>query len=179
LDIDITALLEHPEETQRVQGSKDPSEFPLESESFQLEHSLEVDFTILNEAEVIVARGRYDGILTSVCGRCLDSYEGPLDGELEARFFPTREQLIAEKQQEEDAVYREPIDQGRIHLGFVVAQDILVQCPMRPLCDPDCEGLCPECGANRNHTDCGHEGEKLDPRLSKFRELADELEENN
>jgi uncharacterized protein len=43
--------------------------------------------------------------------------------------------------------------------------------PAQVLCRPDCLGLCPECGANRN-ADPGHAHEAApDPRWSKLREL--------
>jgi uncharacterized protein len=43
--------------------------------------------------------------------------------------------------------------------------------PMKPLCGPDCRGLCPGCGANRNVTACRCEGPGLDPRLAPLEAL--------
>ena len=34
------------------------------------------------------------------------------------------------------------------------------------LCRPDCKGLCPVCGANLNHGDCGHAAQIEEERLS-------------
>jgi len=39
----------------------------------------------------------------------------------------------------------------------------ILELPLAPLCGPDCLGLCPECGANRNHETCTCT-EKTDPR---------------
>jgi uncharacterized protein len=42
---------------------------------------------------------------------------------------------------------------------------------MKPLCRPDCAGLCPECGANLNLTRCGCEHRWIDPRMAALQEL--------
>ncbi|MGC8779195.1 MAG: YceD family protein, partial [Candidatus Caldatribacteriaceae bacterium] len=43
---------------------------------------------------------------------------------------------------------------------------ILVNLPMKPLCRPDCLGICPKCGANRNQGECGCEVDTTDPGLA-------------
>lgn len=179
LKIDITSLLANPKQTISVKGRREASEFSLDDESFHIKHPLDVDFQLQNDADVIVAEGSYRGTLTCLCGRCLNPYETDLESEFRARFFTTAQELRREKKEEDDPVYRELIEEGKIDLGFVICQDILIQCPMRPLCKEDCKGLCPECGANLNEEDCGHEVEAKDPRLSKFRELAEEMEETD
>lgn len=42
-----------------------------------------------------------------------------------------------------------------IDLLPMAVDELLVSFPIRHLCDPDCRGLCPVCGADRNVTDCG------------------------
>jgi uncharacterized protein len=41
---------------------------------------------------------------------------------------------------------------------------------MRPLCRQECQGLCPECGANWNHATCGC---RESPRESPFDSLKE------
>ena len=38
--------------------------------------------------------------------------------------------------------------------------------PMHPLCRPDCEGLCPECGEPLRAGHPGHLSDDIDPRLA-------------
>jgi len=42
-----------------------------------------------------------------------------------------------------------------IRLEDVVREQALLQVPLRPLCRPDCAGLCQRCGADLNASDCG------------------------
>jgi len=41
-----------------------------------------------------------------------------------------------------------------IDLTQLVEDSILLHLPMRHLCDVNCQGLCPVCGADRNVTQC-------------------------
>jgi len=45
-----------------------------------------------------------------------------------------------------------------------------LEIPLKPLCRPECKGLCPTCGADRNVApcDCREEG---DERLAKLKSL--------
>jgi uncharacterized protein len=50
-----------------------------------------------------------------------------------------------------------PIEGDQIQLAPMVAETLLLDTPSTPLCRPDCAGLCPTCGINRNGTACGCE----------------------
>jgi uncharacterized protein len=42
-----------------------------------------------------------------------------------------------------------------VDLEPLVRDAVLLELPQAPLCRPDCAGLCPTCGANRNEERCG------------------------
>jgi len=41
-----------------------------------------------------------------------------------------------------------------IALAEVVAEQVILSLPMKMVCRTDCLGLCPVCGADRNHENC-------------------------
>ena len=43
---------------------------------------------------------------------------------------------------------------GRLNLVDVLREDIWLAWPRDAVCRPDCKGLCPICGANRNQGEC-------------------------
>jgi uncharacterized protein len=52
--------------------------------------------------------------------------------------------------------------------------------PAFPLHSPDCAGLCPTCGADRNTVDCGHGGpETIDPRWAGLADLRMIIQEED
>ena len=57
----------------------------------------------------------------------------------------------------------------------LVAEQILLEVPMKPLCSPDCRGLCPRCGADRNVTPNCCEEPAGDDRWEALSALRDRL----
>jgi uncharacterized protein len=65
-------------------------------------------------------------------------------------------------------------ESGIIDLEPLVHDYLLLDIPKVPLCKEDCAGLCPECGENRNTTECDCEIGPIDPRLAQLKDLLDE-----
>jgi uncharacterized protein len=55
-----------------------------------------------------------------------------------------------------------------IDLGPLVADELALAEPMRPLCRPDCRGLCPVCGGRLDDGAHDHPVPAVDPRLAKL-----------
>jgi uncharacterized protein len=51
-----------------------------------------------------------------------------------------------------------------LSLEDVLREQVLLSLPVRTLCKPDCKGLCPRCGENRNSQSCHCEEGPGDPR---------------
>jgi uncharacterized protein len=63
-----------------------------------------------------------------------------------------------------------------IDLAEVVKEEVILRLPPKPLCGPDCKGLCPVCGADMNNAPCaGHETPGEVPRAL----LGDSLNSKN
>jgi uncharacterized protein len=62
----------------------------------------------------------------------------------------------------------------QIDLGPVAREAVLLDTPATPLCRPDCEGLCPTCGIDRNGAVCGCAGPPVDPRWAALDVLRSE-----
>ena len=58
-----------------------------------------------------------------------------------------------------------------VNLREAVRQTALTVQPLKPLCRLDCQGLCPQCGANRNEVSCGCASEAIDARWRPLLEL--------
>jgi uncharacterized protein len=62
-------------------------------------------------------------------------------------------------------------DDVHLDLTPVVREDFLLSIPMHALCQPDCKGLCPQCGANWNEGPCDCRDEQIDPRMQVLAQL--------
>jgi uncharacterized protein len=61
----------------------------------------------------------------------------------------------------------------QLDLRPAVRELVLLDAPATPLCRPDCAGLCPECGANRNDELCACRAPAVDSRWSALEALDD------
>jgi uncharacterized protein len=57
----------------------------------------------------------------------------------------------------------------------VLREQVLLSLPARTLCKPDCKGLCPRCGENRNSGACRCEAVPADPRWGTLAGLKDRI----
>lgn len=90
----------------------------------------------------------FNANVVAECVRCLEDFPQPLTTEFQELFaYRSRHTKDAEFFVAED---------GFIDLSPLVYENMLLAFPIKPLCRPDCQGLCTECGVNLNHTTCEH-----------------------
>jgi uncharacterized metal-binding protein YceD (DUF177 family) len=114
---------------------------------------LVLDLTVDKLGEQLTLRGRLHGEAAAECARCLEAFTVPVDAEFAA--LAERGGRYAE--QAEDATgedYVLPHDGRTLDLTDAVREQVFLALPMVLLCRPDCAGLCPRCGANRNAANC-------------------------
>jgi uncharacterized protein len=57
----------------------------------------------------------------------------------------------------------------------ILIEQLQLNIPMKPLCRPDCKGLCPVCGVDRNTGVCACEEKGGDPRWAALATFKDRL----
>lgn len=117
--------------------------------------------------EGILVKGELRGEVATPCGRCAEDAKVSIDST-----FSEYEEIPPENSKEEHEGYivydrHAPM----LDLGRVAWEQFILAMPVHPLCKPDCQGLCPECGANLNETKCSCATDKGDPRLAALRNI--------
>ena len=90
------------------------------------------------------------------CARCLEPINERVEKDFDLFYRPV--QTIAKEEEVEigDAELEIGFYQGHgLLLEDALKEQILLALPMKSLCQPDCRGLCPQCGENRNLVTCG------------------------
>ena len=131
--------------------------------------------SLTRTSQGILAMGKLRTTLEVECRRCLEAFEADVVLNLEEEFHPTV--LIDDapfdrvpKEDEDEAL---KIDAHHIlDLREVIRQGLWLALPMDTLCRPDCAGLCPTCGGNRNLGECQCVPEAVDPRWSTLKDLV-------
>jgi uncharacterized protein len=110
------------------------------------------------------------------CSRCLKEIETPIEISFEEEYVP-----VVDANTGAPVRNALPPDTFRIGPDFVldlhegVRQYILMSEPAKPLCQADCKGLCPNCGADLNQGACRCAGEG-DDRWQALAGLKTEIE---
>ena len=60
----------------------------------------------------------------------------------------------------------------------MAAEQILLNLPLKPVCEPGCKGLCPTCGVNRNQIECDCRSEAVDPRFAPLLDLKERMSDS-
>jgi uncharacterized protein len=121
-------------------------------------------------ADVFV-RGRVAATVPQTCGRCLETFPARIEVPIDVRLAP-RPPAGDSVELAADDLDVDFYANDQLDLGRVVATETTLALPMKPLCRPDCQGLCAVCGANRNVVPCTCASRPPDPRLAVLRDLA-------
>lgn len=126
------------------------------------------------EAGEIRLAGRVTTTLELPCSRCLERFALPVDQEFRLRYAPESANAgEGEVEVAGDDLETAFYEGDAIDLGQLLREQFYLALPMKPLCGPECKGLCPECGANRNTATCTCDTSWHDPRLDVLKGLLD------
>lgn len=109
------------------------------------------------------------------CARCLENFEVLLSSPVDILCLTGGLEATSEQIETWDSIIEVPTRLGYIDLTGEMRSMLLVLIPIKPLCRPDCKGLCPTCGANLNKTSCSCSRERYDPRWDVLKRLKENL----
>ena len=121
----------------------------------------------------IRVRGHLTVRMRCDCNRCLEATEFPIESSFDLFYRPA--DTVGEEEEEVE------IDEGEAEIAFyegagidlkdVLREHVLLAMPMQRVCRPECQGICPVCGQNRNLIHCECETKLVDDRWSALKEV--------
>ena len=153
----------------------EPSALADQDEDYRVIAPVTLAFTVHKDQDRFRLVGTLATTLELRCSRCLEPFSLPLHAGFDLRYLP--EESAAPDAETGDgelgeddtsaAFYRD----DEIDLGDLLREQFYLALPMKPLCRPDCQGLCPLCGTNLNTDTCQCEARWDDPRLAGLKAL--------
>lgn len=131
-----------------------------------------LDLSLESVQEGIWVSGTVRGTATGECGRCLDEVRLDVAAPVQGLFAHPDATAEDEDETHEDMF---EFDGDSLELEDLVRDAVVTSLPFTPLCDPDCPGLCDQCGA-RLADDPDHAHDATDPRWSALQSLFNEKE---
>ena len=101
------------------------------------------------------------------CSRCLKSFRSPIEKEFAVDYQP--DPVV--KEGEEFSLSYTDLNIGfyrdqRLDLSALISEQVVLEIPMKPVCQEECKGLCDQCGADLNERDCDCKPGSVYPRLA-------------
>ena len=144
----------------------------LEDERVQLATPVTVKGRIKRSGAEVIVSGNITGQLFINCDRCLKPLETVLNNQFELEYVSGSEyEALPDAELTEAQMAISVFDGVGIDVDEIVKEQVLLAVPARLLCRDDCKGLCPNCGADRNTTDCNCETSISDPRWDALKSL--------
>ncbi len=136
----------------------------------ELVSSAVVQGKLINVSGEIIFQGSISADLQLTCARCLKKYSWRLEKDVIESFGHASGYSKRNSADEEELWTDEQIISGEeIDFQPLVVETIVLNLPLKNLCSPDCQGLCPKCGHDLNQGRCGCVFDDIDPRLEALK----------
>jgi len=132
---------------------------------------LEVEVTLSSYPGGVMATGSVSAPWQAECRRCGGPVRGRVQADVRERFrFGGPGAAAGMSVGEDEDAYL--IEDDLLDLEPLARDAVLLDLPLAPVCRTDCQGLCPQCGADLNRGACGC-APAADPRWSVLDALRD------
>jgi len=111
----------------------------------------------------LIVQGKFSADTKLECVRCLREFNFSLNWEI-TDLYAFNKKSVSESE------LLVP-DDAHIDLAPLIREYALLEIPIKPLHDPECKGLCIECGQDLNIRDCGHRQDLDDSPFAKLKDL--------
>jgi uncharacterized protein len=165
--IDITRLGRRPGAMVPLRDSvPSPSRIGAELVAIEPGAPLELDLRVESVSEGVLVTGTVAAPTVGECGRCLTAMQGRIEVSLTELFaYPDSTTEATTEEGEVGHVVDNTID-----LEQPIIDAVGLELPFSPVCQPDCPGLCPECGVLLA-AEPGHQHDRIDPRWAKLTQM--------
>ena len=120
----------------------------------------------------VMVKGDLLSELRLQCSRCLKDFNRALSLPVNVVYHPV-EELKGEENYE---IRHEELDMDfysgeELDMSNLIKEQIMLNIPMKPLCDEMCKGMCPVCGKDLNSESCTCAQVKKDSRFEGLKKL--------
>ena len=155
-----------------IRKSYAPGAIDYRTPEFKQVAPLQVQATAELADGQIHVEGELETKIELYCARCLE----PVVEEVSRTFdlfyapVPKDEKPTIDQLKDDDTEIGFYKGEG-LFLADVLKEQLLLALPLKAICQSDCRGLCPNCGANLNHEECRCETHATDPRMAPLARL--------
>lgn len=155
-----------------------PGYFKIDPEEGVLRKDVHVEGSLSKVGREVILKGSISTEMEMICSRCLEPLRYKVRSKVSSRYVPGQEtdNLDTDVELHASDIEIEYYSDDRIDLTQAVYDQMMLSLPLARLCREDCQGICSQCGVNRNKKDCQcSDKDSVDPRLAVLKTLKDKL----
>jgi len=145
-----------PPEGLEIYEQEPPGILTIKDQAVRFNKPVDITITVHIVDEILMIRGRIETEAQIVCSRCAKWFKKSL---IEPNFSFNR-----------DVKGLKEVD-----ITDNIREGIIILLPVKPLCRPDCRGLCPKCGQDLNENECGCDKRPENIKRKAFDKLSSRL----
>lgn len=168
LVLDVRELQRRAGAMMRIQRTA-PAPMDLENPMIGIPVDADLDLDLMAESviEGVLISGTVSAQAVGSCSRCLTPISEPIEVSIQELF--RHADLAADDPDDDLPTFEEDL----IDLEPTLRDAVVLSLPLAPVCDPDCPGLCTQCGVQLKDNP-GHHHTQTDPRWDALSELFNE-----
>lgn len=112
-----------------------PGQLDLDTDIIKFPEPIRIRAEVARITNTVTVNLSLEAHMYVSCGRCLEEYKTQIKRNLKLNY---------------------PVDEPAqsIDLDPDIREELVLDCPLKPLCKPDCKGICAKCGGNLNEGNC-------------------------
>jgi uncharacterized protein len=151
----------------------EPDALDYESRDIVFKDLITVRLSIQKVGEEYFCQGYVTAPVEEECARCLTLFSGELSNDMSFIIkIGDPEANRGSKVIGESVIWIRPGDH-LVDIGQQVREALILSVPLKPLCSPECKGLCSNCGANLNEEECDCKVKDIDDRWEGLKDLLE------
>jgi len=142
----------------------------------EFQHPVSGDMRVVKVKDVVRVTGKLTTTVAMTCSRCLKSFDHLLKTDLSLTFVQQPPEANTETLPEdyEISAYQAGLiyfPGDEIDLSDAFSEQVIMALPFKPLCRPDCKGLCKRCGEDLNESVCRCDKTQVDGPFAVLKNL--------
>lgn len=174
MQIHLSEILSKEGKVMEQQVKLEMQEIAISGETCKITKKQPVMLKLSNTGEQkVLISGKCELSVAIPCGRCLkDVITGfCLD------FSREVDMSMSEEERKEQLDENNYIAGYELDVDALIADEMVLQWPMKVLCKEDCKGICSVCGKDLNAEQCDCDRTVLDPRMAAFLDIFEQFKE--
>lgn len=131
---------------------------------FVFNGAVKFEGVLTNAGGVLKLNGDLKVSYSVKCGRCVKDIEDSLE-------LKVREDIIEGGEAADVDAYT--YMDNYILLDSILKDNIILNLPVKRVCDENCKGLCPRCGTNLNEKTCDCKDDNINPQMEVLKKFFD------